>query len=271
MRGVSGESSLHVEPGVRRFGEGDVPAIVAHRGASSTHPENTLPAFRAAIELGAPFVEFDVRLSSDGVPVVIHDATLDRTTDGSGLVHERSAAELRGVSAGTSAEPAWVPTLAEVLELTSGRCGVLIETKLPTGSAWTGGPTVQAVVSELERVVFDGPVLMISFDPRSIDLARGSGLDVSTGLLFGEYLAVGEALEHAIAHGHDVVLPGSRALDAGPPGSIERAHRAGVRVITWTVDQPEGIARYLRAGVDGVASNDPHPPGRYSRRGADHR
>ena len=71
------------------------PVVVAHRGASSTRPENTLAAFDEAIALGAPFVECDVRLSADGVAMVIHDPTLDRTTDGDGPVHLRSAADLR--------------------------------------------------------------------------------------------------------------------------------------------------------------------------------
>jgi glycerophosphoryl diester phosphodiesterase len=233
---------------VRRFGERDVPAIVAHRGASSTYPENTLPAFEAAIELGAPFVEFDVRLSSDGVPVVIHDATLERTTVGTGPVHERSVAELGRLS---------VPALAEVLELASGRCGVLVEIKIPTGAGSDGAPTVDAVVAELERTAFDGPVIVISFDPRSIDVARGSGLDVSTGFLFGEHVAFREALAHAIAHGHGVVLPGSRALDAAEPDAIDRTHAAGIRAITWTIDDPSDVDRYLDLGVDGIASNDP--------------
>jgi len=233
---------------VRRFGEQDAPAIVAHRGASATHPENTLPAFRAAIDIGAPFVEFDVRLSSDGVPVVIHDASLDRTTEGTGPVWERSAAELSRLS---------VPPLAQVLELTSGRCGILVEIKLPRGAGSDGGPTAGAAVAELERNGFDGPVVVISFDPGSIDVARASGLEISTGFLFGEHVGFGDALQHAAAHGHDVVLPGSRALDAADHDAIERAHGSGTRVITWTIDDPGDVDRYLDLGVDGIASNDP--------------
>src|SRR4029453_4844868 len=133
-----------------RFPDDAFPIVVAHRGASSTRPENTIPSFEEAIRLGAGIVEFDVRLSrdgvpvvihdaaadrttagngprhdrglvgfasrlsGDGVPVVIHDAAVDRTTDGNGLVHELGAAELSSLNAGTEPEPTPVPPRAEV-------------------------------------------------------------------------------------------------------------------------------------------------------------
>src|SRR3990170_4488837 len=112
-----------------RFPGDAFPLIVAHRGASSTHPENTLPAFEAAIGLGARIVELDVRVSAEGVPVVMHDPTVDRTTDGSGAVHELTAAELARLNAGTADAPTAVPTLAEVLDLAGDRAAVALEIK----------------------------------------------------------------------------------------------------------------------------------------------
>src|SRR5262245_43462516 len=102
------------------------PAIVAHRGASSTRPENTTASFEEAIALGAQIVELDVRLSLDGVPVVMHDPVVDRTTDGTGFVHELTAAELASLRAGPGAA---VPTFAEVLEVVSGRAAIAVEVK----------------------------------------------------------------------------------------------------------------------------------------------
>src|SRR5581483_10946121 len=114
---------------VRALDDDAFPVVVAHRGASATHPENTLPAFEAALAAGAPLVELDVRLSADGVPVVVHDPEVSRTTDGAGWVHELTLEDLRSLNAGTADRPAQIPTLDEVLRAVSGRGGVAHEIK----------------------------------------------------------------------------------------------------------------------------------------------
>ena len=91
--------------------------VAGHRGDSANYPENTMAAFRAAIAAGVDMIETDVRLSSDGVPVLIHDRTVDRTTDGTGYVKEKTFAELRALNAGTETAPQQIPTLEELLEL----------------------------------------------------------------------------------------------------------------------------------------------------------
>ncbi|HID15455.1 MAG TPA: glycerophosphodiester phosphodiesterase, partial [Candidatus Atribacteria bacterium] len=101
--------------------------VVAHRGASAYEPENTLRAIRRAIEIGADVVEIDVRLTKDGYPVVIHDETVDRTTNGSGLVNEFSLDELRKLDAGKGEK---IPLLSEVLDLVAGKINVFIEIKV---------------------------------------------------------------------------------------------------------------------------------------------
>src|SRR4029450_10137073 len=146
-----------------RFTEDAFPIVVAHRGASSTRPENTLPSFEEAIRLGAGIVEFDVRLSRDGVPVVIHDPAVDRTTDGTGLVHELGAGELASLNAGTERDPPPGPTLADVLRCVSGRASIAVEIKnIPGEPAFE--PAREAIVdaghAELERQGFDGGVLV---------------------------------------------------------------------------------------------------------------
>src|SRR5262245_29247221 len=149
------------------------PAIVAHRGASSTRPENTLASFEEAIALGAQIVELDIRLSRDGVPVVMHDPVVDRTTDGTGFVHELTAAEIASLRVGKEER---VPTFAEVLEVASGRAALAVEIKsIPGEPAYdpAGEPIVAAVHAELGRSAFGGVALVISFNPSSIEASKG--------------------------------------------------------------------------------------------------
>jgi glycerophosphoryl diester phosphodiesterase len=244
----------------RAFPDDAFPIVVAHRGASSTHPENTLPAFEAAIALGAPAIELDVRLTSDGHAVVMHDADVSRTTDGRGLLHELTLDEVRRLDAGSPEHPAAVPLLREALERASGRAGVAIEIKnLPGDPAFVPDdePSVAAALAELERTAFEGPVLVLSFNPSSIDAARGADAGVLTGLLVTDAVAPADALAFAAERGHDFVLPGSRGLLASGLDVVERAHASGVRLGTWTVDDRAVFARLVDAGVDAVATNDP--------------
>jgi glycerophosphoryl diester phosphodiesterase len=243
-----------------RFPDDAFPTIVAHRGASSSRPENTIAAFDEAVRLGARVIELDVRLSRDGVPVVVHDPTVDRTTDGTGAVHELSAGELKELNAGTASEPAAVPTLAEVLDLLSGRAGVALEVKnLPSEPAYQPDreSIVEAAHGELARVAFDGPVLVVSFNPSSVAASRALDPAVPTGLLAAEPLPADDALALTLAGGHEMVLPGTRTLTPAGERFVADAHQAGVRVGTWTVDEADQVRRFLDWGVDAVASNDP--------------
>ena len=243
-----------------RFPDDAFPTVVAHRGASSTRPENTIPSFEEAIRLGAGIVELDVRLSRDGVPVVIHDPAVDRTTDGTGLVHELSAAELSSMNAGTEAEPTPVPMLAEVLRCASGRAAIAAEIKnIPGEPAFepTREPIVEAVHAELEHQGFDGAVLVISFNPSSIASSKLVAPDVPTGFLTTDLVPPREALAYAASAGHDMVLPGTRASIPAGPSFVDDVHAAGLRVGTWTVDDPETVRMLLDRGFDAVASNDP--------------
>lgn len=233
------------------------PAVVAHRGASSTRPENTLASFEEAIRLGAQIVEFDVRLSRDGVPVVIHDPAVDRTTDGRGFVHELTAPDIASLLVDGTAR---VPTLDEVLDALSGRAGAAIEIKnIPGEPAFDPAREgiVEAVHSGLGRVGFEGPVLVISFNPASIAASKSIAPGIPSGFLTTDLVDPREALAFAVGQGHDMVLPGTRASIPAGASFVEEVHAAGVRAGTWTVDDPETVRMLFDRGFDAVASNDP--------------
>ena len=241
----------------RRLPDDAFPAIVAHRGTPATRPENTVASFEEAVRLGARIVEFDVRLTRDGEPVVVHDPTIDRTTDGTGAVHDLDLAELRAFDAGDGER---IPTLAEVLDAMSGRTALAIEIKnLPgePGYDAVGEPIVAAVHDTLRDVRFDGPVLVIAFNPKSIEASRAMEPSVPTGFLTTALVPPEEALGYATHAGHAVVLPGTHALEPAGAGFVERAHAAGVRVGTWTADTRDEVERFLAFGTDVIASNDP--------------
>jgi glycerophosphoryl diester phosphodiesterase len=249
-----------VGPGEHRFPDDAFPLIVAHRGSPSTHPENTLSSFEAAIALGAQVVELDVRVAADGVPVVMHDATVDRTTDGTGAVHELTAEELGRLNAGAPEEPTPVPTLADVLDLASGRSAVALEIKnLPGEPGYDARRerAVGAAHAELRRTAFRGPVLVIAFNPASIGASRSIAPEVPTGFLTTQLVDPREALAFALAQGHDLVLPGTRALEPVGETFVAEVHASGLRIGTWTADEPGKVDRLLSWGVDAVASNDP--------------
>jgi glycerophosphoryl diester phosphodiesterase len=203
-------------------------------------------------------VEFDVRLTRDAVPVIMHDADVSRTTDGRGLVHELTLEEIRRLSLrGTSR----VPTLAEALEAVGSLGGgVDIEIKnLPgePGFEAEAERTLEATLSTLHGARFAGSVVISSFNPatirRSAELAPG----VARGLLIIDAVDPFDALGAAIAEAHAFILPSVASLADAGPALIRAAHEAGVRVGAWTADDRGTVRRLLEWGVDAIATNDP--------------
>ena len=252
-----------VEPLMDRhlFAPDAFPLVVAHRGSSSSHPENTLEAFAAAVEAGAQAVETDVRLSADGVPVVFHDAEVSRTTDGVGYVHELTLAELRALDASGGRGPqTQIPTLREVLDLLSGRAGIDLEIKNIPGEPAYDTPVesiVEATVRELEDAAFTGGVLISSFNLASIERTRELAPEVPTGVLSLSAVPPMAVLEYATDHGHAWILPSVDALAPIADELIATAHTLGVYVGTWTVDDPTQAEHLFRTGLDALASNNP--------------
>ena len=222
--------------------------IWAHRGASRTVPENTLEAFRAAEADGADGIELDVHLSRDGVPVVIHDDTLDRTTDGHGPVAGMRWSDLRRLDAGRwfsvdfAGEP--LPSLEEVLTWAAGRLRLNLEIK-----DRNAGRAVLELLSDFPRA----RVLLSSFDHRLLEGLRREAPDLPLAFLVDSPFWR-RALSRAETCGAEALNPRhdrvSRAL-------ITACHQKGLSIYPWTVDEAGTLARLRRLGVDGVFTNDP--------------
>jgi len=213
--------------------------IIGHRGAAALAPENTLAALAKGLAC-ADAVEVDVRLTADGVPVVIHDATLERTTNGAGRVGDRTVEELRSLDAGDGER---IPTLDEVLALVKGKSLLLVELKEPEAAE----PALAAIRESGHR-----NVLVVSFHPEALSRSRAEHKTVKTGLIIRN--AGEEPVARAVSIGAAALLP---RFDAASHDLVGAAHRAGLSVFVWTLASHEEYRRAAAIGADGVATNDP--------------
>ena len=244
----------------RRFSQGPV-LVVAHRGFSAAEAENTVPAFEAAVAAGAGAVELDVRVTADGVPVVMHDPGVERTTDGRGLVREMRLIDLKHLRIATAdGGRTEVPTLVEVLELLSGRAMVDVEIKNIPGEPdfdADAEPAVEATIAALDESGFAGSLLVSSFNPASVARCRALAPHVATGLLTIDQVDASAALEFVRTEGHPWVLPSVTSVSRAGASFVRAAADAGIRVGTWVIDDPEVARRLATWGVDAIATNDP--------------
>lgn len=237
-----------------------VPLIIAHRGDSAHRPENTLVSFESALAVGADLIEFDIQRTRDGHVVVLHDGTLDRTTNGKGKVFEMTLAEVRAVSAGfperfgTKYAEERIPTLAEALKLVRGRTRAMIEIKKESVAAEDSDDGIEALaVSEVRRAKMTGDVAFISFDRRALARCRERGPEIQRGHLF--YRAeIDDVLAATREVGSDLVMAEKGMLSEA---LRDRAHEAGIKVATWVVDEPEEFRDLARFDLYGVGSNRP--------------
>lgn len=224
---------------------------IGHRGASGRSPENTLLAFRYAFELGADAIECDVQLSADGEPVIIHDATVDRTTNGQGQVDQLSFEELRRLDAGAGEQ---IPTLQETLDLCQA-AGKQVNLELKGETLEQTNRIGQIVGEILESGDYQAMVLISSFWLPAVTRFKAEHPQFRTGTLHsGTRWRFSNMLTFARAAGADAIHPHvrltSRAL-------VEAAHAAGLQVNVWTVDQPKAMARLAAWGVDSIMTNYP--------------
>jgi len=222
---------------------------MAHRGASGTFPENTLSAFRAAIDAGADMCELDVQLTRDGAVVVIHDDTVDRTTDGKGEVAELTLAELKKLDAGAhfkdgALKGERIPTLDEVFAVTSGRCGLNIELK-------AGGLEHQVAQTMQARGAFTDTIVS-SFEWEYLKKIQQLHFNIRIALLAEDKPV--DLMMNAVAMRAHAINP---SWDMVTADLCKAAHERGLKVYTWTVDADARMRALIEFGVDGIMTNYP--------------
>lgn len=235
------------------------PLVVAHRGFRTRAPENTLPAFEAAADAGALMIEFDVGLTRDGVPVVIHDATVDRTTDGAGRVDALTLAEIQSLDAGGGFDGRFagtpVPTLAQVLDRMGGRLTLNIEIK-PEAAVPRQGikPVEDQVMALVQARGLAESVLISSFDGDVLERLVAAGAPVALGVLT-EGGDLSATLARCARIGAFSWHPDFRHLSGD---AARRAKEdAGVRILPYTVNDPAEMDKLLALGADGFFTDDP--------------
>ena len=214
--------------------------VVAHRGASGYEPENTVRAVKKAIEIGADAVEVDVRLTKDGYPIIMHDDTVDRTTNGTGKVSELTLNEIRKLDAGKGEK---VPLLEEVLDVVRNKALLVIEIKVPEAAI----PSLELV----EKKNMIDEVIFVSFSAESLEIIKSRNPSAHIGLI---YTKPSDSIVLAKRIGCEVVLPFYRLATER---AVAFAHRLKMLVIAWTVDDLKTAKLLKRRGVDGIASNYP--------------
>ena len=237
--------------------------IVAHRGASGMAPENTMEAFKLGVEAGADAIELDVHLTADGQLAVIHDDTLDRTTNRTGRVADLTMDEIREADAGAAfAGPdgeghpfegrgLTVPTLPEVLDWLPDSTGIVIEIKARAAS----DAVVKAIADHPAKA--DGRVSVISFDEATIDRVRELDPGIRTGYLVAPGQSLDEAFAWASGRGHTGVHPWEADLGADPLPLLAQARILGLEVGCYVVDDP-GRMRFLSdTGLWGFVTDVP--------------
>ena len=239
--------------------ETEGPIVIAHRGASGTFPENTEAAFLAALSAGVRTWECDIRLTRDATPVVIHDASLDRTTDGKGPVREMTLGEVRRLSAGYPVRFAdrfarqKVPTLEEALRLARGEARLLIELKTDGGDADRADLLARAAVDQVTAAGAFYQTALVSFDQEVLSEASRLAPEIAIGLLVPP---------DAPSGGLDVALMiGARFLIVARPALSEdlsmAARSASMLLGTYTVNDGQELETVLPFGLYAVASDFP--------------
>jgi len=230
------------------------PLIIAHRGASKLAPENTMPAFRKALELGADGIELDVHMSSDGFLVVTHDEMLDRTSNGKGLVRDRTLAELRSLDFGSWFSEDFrgerIPMLEDVLALLSGWDG-LLNIEIKNGPVFYPG-IERAVADAVKKHKRTNRTIISSFNHYSLVEIRKYEPEIKTAPLY--MAGIYRPWEYARSLGAAAIHPLFYNI---VPEVMKGCKENNIRVHPFTVDQPEQIKQVAAAGADGIITNVP--------------
>jgi glycerophosphoryl diester phosphodiesterase len=213
---------------------------IGHRGARAYEPENTLASFRRAIELGVDAIELDVRKTRDNELVVIHNADVNKTTDGNGPVNSFSLEEIQKF---VTEKGEHIPTLEDVLDVVGKRVKVLVELKETDAE--------KNVIELIRRKKLMDDVILISFDEKVLKKIRELDDKVTLGLI---YVRHKNPIQSALALKAEYLLPLYRFTHSA---NVKKAHEAGLKVIVWTINTKEEVIEYKKKGVDGIASDRP--------------
>lgn len=228
------------------------PWVIAHRGASGTAPENTMAAFRRAVELGASFIETDLHLTRDARLVAIHDATVDRTTNGHGLVKEHTLAELRKLDAGSWFDPKFagehIPTLEEIIAF-AREADVVFYLEVKSEDNWGVEHSLVGALRQAQEVA---RAAILSFDLSALANVRRREPTLISGFLFDKPSE--NPVDDAARVGVRQIAPHHKLLNKE---LVDSAHRAYIQVVTWTVNEPEEIRAALATGVNGLMTDYP--------------
>jgi glycerophosphoryl diester phosphodiesterase len=228
------------------------PWVIAHRGASGHAPENTMTAFRTAVELGASFIETDLHVTRDGAFVAIHDDTVDRTTNGSGEVADFTLEELRRADAGMWFDRDFlgerVPGLPEILHFADVNDVIFyLELKYPAVAGMD-----HALAAALTKANATARTIVISFDPATLAPLRRIDPAIMVGLLVEDENP--NCIQQALDLGARQICPKFSLVNSK---LIDEAHRADVQVVTWTVNSAEQMRLMIATGVDGIMTDFP--------------
>ena len=225
------------------------PAIFAHRGASKYAPENTLAAFELALQQQADGIELDAHLTADARVAVIHDASLNRTTNGTGRIRYQTLQEIQQWDAGEGQK---VPSLEEVLALVSDQAILNIELK---GNLKTSYQLPEIVINLVKDYGLAQSVILSSFDPDMLLCARQVMPEIRLGYLYSPRI-VGRIK-------YKMYTPRIQPYSLHPHGSLVRprmldnARSQGRKVLAWTINRPENMHDLFTMGVDGIITDDP--------------
>lgn len=222
--------------------------IVGHRGAMGYCPENTLVSFERGLELGADWIELDVHLSKDGALIVIHDETLDRTTNGHGLVRDHTLTQLRSLDAGNGQK---LLTLDEVLDWARRR-DTLLDIEIKNAPVFYPG-IEDKVVQAIYAAGMVDQLIVISFDHAAVKRVKELEPNIATGVLYACKPTDG-GVSLASAAQADAVLPHWAYVTQE---DVSAAHAAGLAVAPWASSDPAVLKGLIHAGVDAIGTNHP--------------
>ena len=236
------------------------PLVIAHRGYSLVAPENTLQAYQKAIEAGADMVEMDINLTKDGIPVMIHDHFLERTTNGTGLVEQYTLEELKKLDAGyhfqPGIDPVPIPTLEETLRLIK-EVDVSVCLEIKGGNSERACLIAEKVVQLVNKYQLIEKANVCSYFSEAARLAKSLEPELLTSrerLPDDTPFEISDAVRQAEESGSPILLSDFNTLK---PGDIDDLHNAGIAMWTWNPFEPSDIEAVITQHTDGVMGDNP--------------